>query len=128
MTIAFKLALWAGIGLMLYLSLTPAPPAIPGLPSDPVKHAAGWAGLTLLTSLATRKLTFQMILLLALGNFATEVLQGLAQTGRSTEIRDWAWGTAGILSTSGLRSIVLFVHSNEPKGETLRRQSRCEPD
>ena len=112
MTIAFRFALWVGIGVTLYLSLMSAPPAIPGLASDPMKHAAGWAGLTLLSGMAYRKLpTLQLIVLLALGNLATEILQGLAPTGRDMDIFDWAWGMAGTLVVVGPRSI---LHSTRP--------------
>ena len=120
MTIALRFALWAGIGLTLYLSLMPAPPAIPGLPSDPVKHAIGWAGLTLLSGMANRRLpTLQLVILMAIGNLATEVLQGLAQTGRNTDLRDWVWGLAGTLFVAGLRSLVPSTRSNETEGEDV---------
>ena len=112
MTIAFRFALWVGVGATLYLSLTPVPPSIPGLASDPMKHAAGWAGLTLLSGMAYRKLpTLQLIVLLALGNLATEILQRLVPTGRDMDIFDWAWGMAGILVVAGPRTI---LHSTRP--------------
>ena len=114
MTLALRFILLVGIGLALWLSLMSAPPAIPGLPTDPMKHAVGWAGLTLLSGMAHRKLpALELVILMAFGNLATEVLQGIVQTGRNTDAIDWVWGMAGTLAVASLRYIVPLVRPCE---------------
>lgn len=118
MTLAFRLIFVVGLGLALWFSLMPVRSLPPSLPSDPVTHAAGWAALTFLMSLAHRKLSnLSLITLLALGNLATEVLQGVGQSGRSADVSDWTWGMVGILIVAGLRAIVPSKRSANRDGD-----------
>lgn len=95
---AFRTIFWIGLAFSLWLSLIPMPPAILDLASDPVKHALGWAILTLLSGIAYPSLsTRKLVVLLACANLVTELLQGLSLSGRDPEALDWIWGTLGIL-------------------------------
>ena len=116
MTLAFRLFFCVAFGSALWLSLMPIPPAIAGIGSDPMKHAVGWAGLTLLMAIAYRGLSAtQLITLIAVANLATEVLQGVAQIGRNPDALDWVWGMVGTLIIAGLRNVLLSVRPDEAR-------------
>lgn len=94
---------------MLWLSLTPSPPQVPGaLGWDKLQHALAYGLLTILVarflvyfSRADKKVWWQAVLIAVLYGGLLEVLQLMARTGRTAEWWDLAADVVGAL-ISGL--------------------------
>jgi hypothetical protein len=91
--LAISIVITLGLGLMT------SPPLLPGLETDPIKHAAGLAVVTLLAAIAFPRISLWLVLLVfAIASLGLEYLQGIHPFQRDPDPNDWIAGVAGALA------------------------------
>lgn len=87
------------VAITLGLGLMTAPPLLPGLESDPAKHAVGMAVLTFFAPFAfPRASPWLVLLVIAIASLGLENLQGVPPFQRDPDPNDWLAGMAGVLA------------------------------
>ncbi len=85
-----RLLFWAAALFALVMAMIPHPPHIPGNPSDKIQHAAAFATLGLLGSLAYPRLSVvRLIIGLSLFGALIEVGQAIPFIHRDSDPLDW---------------------------------------
>ncbi len=110
----FRVALTVAIGITLWQTLTPSPPALPGAESDKLAHFMAFLTLTLLTDLSWpgQPVSWRACVLLAAFGAAIELTQGLIPN-RDPSALDMLANLAGVVV------YIAFI------GPPLRRHTGC---
>ena len=90
-----RAAFWGACAFTLVMGLLPAPPELPGLPSDKVQHIVAFAVLAVLSSMAYPSASF-LNLVIRLSTFGAliELLQTIPALNRDSSMIDWLADTA----------------------------------
>jgi hypothetical protein len=115
--LAVCVAITVGLGLMT------SPPLLPGLESDPVKHAVGMAVLTFFAPFAFPRASLWLVLLvIAIASLGLEYLQGVPPFQRDPDPNDWLAGMAGvivaIIAVGLCRTLASLIARNRPGADT----------
>ena len=104
-------AFWIAVAFTLVMASLPAPPQLPGEPSDKIQHILAFAVLTVLAVLAyPRAPRWRIAAGLALFGALIEAVQAIPVLHRSSDWRDWVADAAAVgfvlLLITGIRPLL----------------------